>query len=489
METIPSLERTEFQRQPLVAALLRAEDTGLDIERAIANEYGEPAGSSDNTDRQADILAAALEIAEGSQLKPAFFESTPKTVLLMGLAAAWVDLDRRKQQRPTCRQRLSQEAGLLANLSILLAGNDSAMRRPILAAAPWHRELFGSSKMQRELGSACDAFLEGVSNPALAARVSEVLQADGPGSLLYNQRQAFGLTAEIEQPFMARVLNMATRAELRDSGAQNAFGEDVTTNDGFVDRLERNLAEYNERFSTRVAPYNADAFVYTPPETGIPVLTMYAPTAYSLLSFAKHGPTTPYQGAQVTIVRHEYGHTQKQFDLGRLGHTFEELKAQYPTGSKTAYWDSQEFFEAMSMVTGADLRQLMLDSLPEPDAATAFTTRLANSVGLRNTLLMAASHPVVYSEMGMVAKYAAAMPCFREPQDRSLYDSLLREADVRRDDTVRAAMLGEWITLLSKFEPDAQGVINIQRMRAENPHSAVTYMARQKVKAARHFGM
>ncbi|HSX08324.1 MAG TPA: hypothetical protein VLG11_05510 [Candidatus Saccharimonadales bacterium] len=468
--------------------LARARANGFDIAAAIANEYGESADSPQNAAHQTDIVTAAAEIATAAELAPEFFESTPKTVLLAGLGAAWVDLDRRKQQAPVCRQRLGQEADLLASLTMLLAGNESQLRRDILIASPWHREQFGESKMERELGRARDAFFARAYNHELSKRVAEVLDADGPGSILHEQRKIFNLTSETEQPFNVGVLDLATKEELVASGAESVLGEGITGDPDFIMRHESNRAEYDDRFSTKVTPYTADAFTRTLP-TGESLLILYAPTAYSLLAHAKHGTLTSYQKAQLTIVRHEYGHTQKPFNFGRLGDTFEELKAQYPTGDKKAYWDSQEFFKAMGAVTGVDLRQMMLESLAEPNAPAAFMTKMANNAGLRNTLLMAASYPSVYTGMGAM-RPAASMSCFREPQDKSLYDSLLREADVRRDDTVRTRAIGEWIALLHKFGPEARpGVVNIQRMRAESPHNVITYLARQKMRAARdHLG-
>ncbi|HTE57450.1 MAG TPA: hypothetical protein VK694_01810 [Verrucomicrobiae bacterium] len=110
------------------------------------------------------------------------------------------------------------------------------------------------------------------------------------------------------------------------------------------------------------------------------------------------------------ILEHEYTHTQGGLNLDSgvvYGIGAEELRAEHFSGDKNGYMDIKGFFIDLRIVTGLDVKPYF-DRQPKGGDAGEFYTMVAQELGLQNTLELALTTPKGYvSDSRKLQQHAA----------------------------------------------------------------------------------
>lgn len=474
----------DVQSLALREALGRAEEAGFDFAEAIASEYGEAEGGEENADRREDIVRAANDITEHAELSEEFFKDTRRTLLLMGVAAGWVDLERRQKAVRAYDTKLADEAMLLADATSLLA--KEATPETSNAAD----ESSSDAEFDKDLCDELFAFEDENNAVNMAAQVQKILEDASPGSFLEKQREALGLTVEGETPFKVIVLPMAQRIELVPSGALEGLA-DVEA-EAVVGPQREKLLHYLEKFAGKMVPFNEVAHVeYREDGTRI---VLRSPAAHTLLNYGNGEippPEYKYKVANtLNTIRHEYGHTQKRMGTASFGHSVEEYKADVVGGSPSgSYPELLVFFEDTQFVTGVDVKSILEGALKTDDPQTNFAVQAVNTMGLRNHLLVMASTPPSYMEADALVGDYLDIKSLRSAMDQSDLDTIVREMAIRNDKGIHHSV-DAWIDLLSGLtaEDRSQLVTNAERRRGSS--LGLGYVATKRVTTAqKHYEM
>ena len=455
--TTPFMEQTAADSGELTArdygALLaqgieKANALGFSLESAITATGAEESQVGAERDL---IVDKAAEIAAWMQLEPKFFDNPGKVVLFTGIADS---LAQRADNTIT-----EEDTKLMQDIAYMLAGGDSQTSLAFAAQDPYHKDRYiqedetDTSKQESE-------FFESITDDELSRQAEAILAKKGDGSFLQKQRELLGIGEDNETPFVVRVLNAGsstniyvanihekpdyfldwssdmTEEEKSAAAQQNSVADAINEKNRAEKKiLEDNLEEYKLRFGEEYGEM-LEAAVRT--YNGVKEITLRSPYAKALVKYYGDGSSLPEDASArddvehiAAIIRHEYGHTQKQLTLGphaQLGMMAEERKAEFVSGDKHGYLDIKYLFQDLSMASGAMLNTILGNALKEEDALSSFIVNTANSVGLRNTLLLFALKPLPYEKNPAHAKQFAKLNHLVGEPDGSALDIPVREA-------------------------------------------------------------
>ncbi len=459
--------------------LERCGDLGFDVSGSLKAGYGEGLTGDVLEQRTADVLTAAGKIAEDMQLVPEFFSRPAHTIMLTSIAESWVSNEERGRQPNADRNLISAERESLVDIACMLAGTKSLAVNDIAGADPHSRNRYVEETNNPEEDEA-KAFIEAHIDAYLSDQVQAVLEQDGEGSFLEAQRKALNLTKDTESKFKVKVMGMAEQVDIYCAKIRPEIGhpdyswdyskhseeeneeyslELQKASDAYRaqsaedERLTKPYDEYIDRFAEKFGPLPA-AFVRRHGENG-QELYLRAPQALALLKYFKGDPMPTDEHAArsiediYAIVRHEYGHTQKQMVFGphnQLGLNVEERKAEFVSGDRQGYQDIKFLFTDLSFATGTKLTQDFLASaLKEGDALSSFLAKTAQSTGMRNAMLLMALKPLPYAKYPEHAKQFVDFSNQLKASDVSDHDIPLRETTERLGKDGLRQGVREWL--------------------------------------------
>lgn len=471
--------------QQLVEAGLNQAETlhGFDLQASIINNHLEFSGGEELAQYKAEVQATAASMAEQAGLQDEFFESPAKTVLLLAIADTWATNERRAAASSRHDAKITEERAMLGDVMLMLAGKQSSVVTDLAERNDSLAKRYMETEDTEPGHAARQDFLDSLNDPERAAKVAAALAVTGPGSFLEKQRSLLGVTAENQKPLTVKVLKAgsvwgligagtltkpdypssgdydglnqkseAEQARVRDQGNRALLKSEA--NQAIAKPYEDADKEYLERFGDQFGPL-LTAYV-NKKEDGTNELVLRAEEADMLLNYFVAEQPIP-AGVSLTmndverslsIVRHEYGHTQKSLVIGQhnqLGLLMEERKAEYVSGDKNGYQDVKYFLQEITMATGTDIIGVLDAALKQDDPLSALVASSANKIGLRDTLMMMVAKPLPYEKNPEHAKEFASLKSVHENSDVSSLDSLIRQAVERRGDAEFTSKINSWV--------------------------------------------
>jgi len=492
----PEQQGAESRYQQLVEAGLNQAEAlhGFDLRASIANNHLEFSGGEALGHYQAEVQATAASMAEDAGLQDTFFESPAKTVLLLSIADSWATNERRAAASSSHDAAISEERAMLGDVMLMLAGEQSSVVTDLAdrndSLANRYMET-GDIHVEEE---ARQEFLDSLNDPERAAKVASALAMTGPGSFLEKQRTLLGVTEENQKPLTVKVLKAgsmwglinagtltkpdyptpgdydginekseAEQTRIREQGGSAQLKSEA--NQAIAKPYEDADKEYIERFGDQFGPLLM-AYV-DKKKDGTSELVLRAEEADMLLNYFVDKQPIPKAVSltmtdverSLSVVRHEYGHTQKSLVVGQhnqLGLLVEERKAEYVSGDKNGYQDVKYFLQDLTMATGVDVIGVLDAALKQDDPLSALVASSANEIGLRDTLMMMVAKPLPYEKNPQHAKEFASLRGVHKNSDISSLDGLIRQAVERRGDAEFTKNIDSWVKRLIKagHEPE-----------------------------------
>lgn len=433
--------------------LEQAREVGFDVEQALAADVQEKLDAESLTQRAHEVTKTAAMIAEDIGLQADYFKRPANTILMAGIASVWLQNQAKSESAPH-NPKLADERAMLVDVALMAAGRQSAFVNELAAGGHKEAKRYVQEGDPESAAAKAESYLETINDPEMAERVRDLLAVEGEGSVLYRQRQGLGVTAETEDPFEVKVLQLGAKWDLINAGVlpkpewpkdikdhaayQAASAKANATLQEQEEKYEvyrRNQEQYDEQFGEEMGDL-APAFVNR--SGNKTTLYIKAATAAKLLLIAKEGPNFDEVKDQddysitepVATVRHEYVHTQKNLAMGermQLGLVLEERKAEYISHDKLGYQDVKFFLNDLGMAQGIDFNEHLEAALQHPDALSALMAWSATNLGLRNTLLLMAGKPLPYDRSPESAGRFASLKSLVHNHDRSAHDAIIRE--------------------------------------------------------------
>lgn len=457
----------------------RAGKLGYDLNVAMQSGYDEGIDAGVMAVRTEAVRSTSVEMAEVMQLKPEFFDRPINTIMLSAIAESWVSNEERAAEPNVDRNRIASERDTLVDIASMLAGEDSATLQDLGLQDSYSKDRYLEEIYDPEL-EARDDFLDAHVNVELSNYVQSVLNQRGEGSFLYDQRTALGLDEETEEPFVVKVLDMATGTDMYSACVQpvpewpnydrpaSELTEDekaerkrkgdeandiYEANKAQTDKLTKVEDEYMAKFGERFGMLPG-AFV-SKDQNGKIQMFLRAPHAMALRRYFKNEVLPSDENAARNIgdifatIRHEFGHTQKNMTIGphvQLGLILEERKAEFVSGDQLGYQDIKGMMSDLSLATDTRLlTDVLASSLKDEDPVSSFAAHAANKIGLRNVLLLMALKPLPYERSLDHAKKFANLKPVQVDADASSLDIPIRETLARKGDKVMDKGIDEWM--------------------------------------------
>lgn len=451
----------------------KCKEGGFDFQKTLAAD-GHTV-EADLGKREADILTKSSEIASHLDLEDSFFEHPSDVIMLTGIADSLVMLDEKMVTASEEEgEKITAEKAAWEDMTFMLAGNRSKKSVRMAESDPTHKDRYIKAEDTSD-SKEVDEFLNRIVDEQLSSQMADLFSQHGGGSFLSHQRKIMGITLENELPFTIRVLNAGGEGEMYTAHVQEKpnypdWHEGMTDEEtkemnrlGSIalavaesnkmqrESLVANETAFNEKFADKCGEL-LPAFV-SEDSDGKKSLTLRAPQAMAVMKYYKEGalPEDPIERADIeriaSVVRHEYGHTQKQLTRGphiQLGLLIEERKAELISGDKNGYMDVKFFMKDIGMVAGIRPVDLLEKSLSHDDPLSAFTSDFANAMGLRNTLFMMALKPLPYENNPTHAKQFVDFSPLLQEGDASTLDIAVRESLQSRGDVNIKKIAGEW---------------------------------------------
>ncbi|QQS19333.1 hypothetical protein IPL85_03525 [Candidatus Saccharibacteria bacterium] len=448
--------------QAMVANGLKGSaELGFYVADSLAVTVGSETVTPEIEEQAREVTELTASIARDMQLNGSFFERPANTIMLTAIADSWFRNEVAAADPNADRPRIIAEREALVDIASMLAGKQAGTVRDIAIADPtsWHRYIEGASdpdQVER------DMFVDSLVDPVLSDRIQNILTMTGEGSFLDAQRKALGVEGENEQAFRVRVLSVAESVDIYTAHIQPEpqypdLGWDYrehtddenaahsATLDEAIKQSERNSAAtklltdpydvYMKRFGDKFGGLQP-AFVDIN-EDKIPQVYLRAPQALAIIKYFNNEqfPEGSLERRDVedifAIVRHEYGHTQKNMTFGvhnQLGLMVEERKAEYISGDKQGYQDVKNLFTDLSFATGVSVtKDILADALKQGDSLSAFLAPAAQKIGMRNAMLLMALKPLPYERYPQQAKEFVDLSKQQRPTDASSLEIPVRE--------------------------------------------------------------
>ena len=424
-----------------------------------------------------EVIDKTIELATWMEIDEIFFNRPANVVLLAGIADSLIKVD----DSNVSESKKDIQRVALQDIVSMLVGNSSGRLRREGVDDPWKRDRYIESHDTSE-GMEIEEYYESITNHELTLRIDALLRDSGPNSFLASQREQLGITFDNEAPFTVRVLSAGDSGDMYVAHTQKKpnfpeWKSDMTDeervmfnkasdeasaiyelNRAEVQKLEKNLEEYEARFMETQGPFITAAVVKNK-KKGLNELTLRAPQAMSILRYYQNGEGLPddksvaddiEKGA--AIIRHEYAHTQKELTIGahtQLGLIVEERKAELVSADKQGYQDVKYLFMDVGRVVGTSIGTILKESLKEDDSLSSFVCKTASVAGLRNTILLMSLKPLPYDKFPEYAsKFADVAGAFGVEGDQSSMEIPVRETVELMGDEKLKLSLKEWAEAL-----------------------------------------
>lgn len=454
-------ERQDYARL-VHDGLVRAEALGFNLTNALLANYGDT--DQGNHHLPEEVLDAACELAATAELDAEFFERPARTVLLLGAADSWVGTERRAAASETYDSTVADERHALVDIVLIAAGAQSGIARAMKQVDETAADRYILADMAAEpIEAEADEYLATLENPELAEQIQELFTAQGEESLLAVQRERLGIPAIAERPFRVRVLMLAQRYdELLDCGYVEPVGRVYCSGEPTPEALlldEKRAKQkakaaplleayqtYRERFGEKLSSL-APAWATMMPD-GSSVLTLTAPYAYGLLrSWEKGRASERYTG----LAWHEFTHGQRPLFMGahiQLGLALEERRAVWNAEGGGDYVDVRLAIDQLSHITDTDLIAHIAEASRTEDPFSTFLCTTADKLGLRTSLLLAASKPAPYTRSPVRAARFVNLRFLTREGDGSEFDAIIRDTLARRGSAHLRANARAWLAQL-----------------------------------------
>lgn len=456
-----------------------ASELGFDLATSMRAGYGERVSDQLIAKRTEEVRRKSLQMAEDMQLKPEFFNRPVNAIMLSAVAESWVSNEEHAAYPDADRSHIVAERETLVDVVSILAGANSVILEEIGRHDEFSKDRYIEEVNDPQEKERAD-FLDAHVNTQLSEYVQSVLSETGKGSFLYDQRDALGLTEETEEPFEVKVLDMATDVDMYSAHVQpvpewpdyDISSQDLTpeeyaerkrngdvaneiyeANRKQTEKLTQADDEYMAKFGERFGPL-AGAFVCRDTD-GKTKLYLRAPHAMALRKYFMNEAMPSDQNVASSIngifaiIRHEFGHTQKSMTIGphvQLGLILEERKAEFVSGDRLGYQDIKGMLTDLSLATDTRLvTDALGPSLKNKDPISSFAAKAANSIGLRNTLLLLALKPLPYEHSLEHAKKFANLRHAQRSTDASSLDIPIRETTGRIGEETMNRGIDEWM--------------------------------------------
>lgn len=188
--------------------LAKCGDLGFDLPQSLRAGYGEDISDDLINEKAREVISFSAKLAEDMQLSSAFFEKPANTVMLTAIAESWLDNEKRSNETNADKNQLVAEREMLVDIACMLAGKESAGVEDIAHHNPVSKDRYIEAADEQD-AMRKEAFLDANVDSDLSNLVTEILNADGQGSFLEDQRELLGISADSQEPFRVKVINIA----------------------------------------------------------------------------------------------------------------------------------------------------------------------------------------------------------------------------------------------------------------------------------------
>lgn len=349
----------------------------------------ERSGVDMSPEKKETIANAGKELIQDFGLTEKFFEDEAKSTVFAAIAQEYAEV----KDSTASVGEITARKEFLADTLVLMAAKDSAFS-----------EIY--SKSDAEEGPS-EALKLATYDTYTNRQVSEELFREmETGTVLGDIKAKLGITAENQDPFEVRVLNVASNDGMETYGVFPSMPEDIGDKEWgspewkdwqdtrakskeYEDGLKKNGKAFNNALGREDS--FAPAWVTRVGEKTF--LCLPLPTAEKILyeneERAKHYAEGDRE-RDIAIFKHEYTHTQKMLAFNHqsyIGIGLEELRAEHFSGDKHGYNDIKNHFRAMAVVGGFNAKKAF-ENRPEGEAfdQAAYYTNITKHVGLDGLL-------------------------------------------------------------------------------------------------------
>lgn len=350
---------SEYADKRLADGVINASDFGRELPPERSAEYG------------LEIKKASLYLIDNLGIDESLFADGRNSEAFLALADSWAANE--NSQTPNNAERT-----FLLQFSRILAGNKASYNKEAFQRGEVGADKYfddPSSELAKKDKADFDKLLANVQAEKTAALEAQIADF-GEGSILAGVRANLGITsADQEKPFRVMVLN--TRRNGPKEGEKD--WKDVVGGDAI----------------------GFGAFMTNNPEDKVPTMVM-SQEEYDDLSF---NDTSWLRKDAVSLIGHEYGHTQRQMRLGKdtaLGRIFDERMVVLASDGGLTHMDTAVVLKTMAETLGPtdpDFRAEFKKAALSPQNIEDFFRLVSDKFGLRSTLTLLATPPKSYREL------------------------------------------------------------------------------------------
>jgi hypothetical protein len=337
------------------------------------------------------ITERGAELIDTYQISPELFSSPTHALMFAAIA--------KRAGEVSAEDTAGQE--FIADATMLLALQHSGRYESVKNA------IDSDSSDDAELAATYEKFTD----QELTAKMERAIE----GGLLVDVRAHLGVTADNEDPYEIRVLNLSDEYSLTPLRPTRTFDDtpeqtaaitaERVAYDAYATTMLTNLKEFAAEAGVegRIPPaWNAQV-------DGKTVLCLPSPVAKTLLdpsaiknrSFSRVEDSGEYsdQARLQSLIEHEYAHTQGGVALDRqsyFGMTLEEYRVENASGNKHGYADAKVFVRQLEVMTGFDASEYF--NRNGKAAGEHFFSDMASVVGIDTMLEIALVPPAQYLE-------------------------------------------------------------------------------------------
>lgn len=357
----------------------------------LARDIPEVAESRDSIEGGAKLIIDELGI------RPELFKSYPHSLLFAALSERYGDLENRKGELSV--DAYTREKEFICDAAFLLVGKKGGLYPQIKDLIDEDDNL--SEQTQEKL---YDKF----TNRQVTKELTDAINQ----GLLSEVKTRLGITAENEDPFEVRVLNVGQdiivlygikptiTPELQEKHYSDPAWKEHFDNADLYTKYAKGLADNTAEF-LRLTGTAQLPVAWQQTVNGVNTLVLPLPFAEKILyrdEVRSESYVEDDLNRDIAVLEHEYTHTQGGLNLDNnvfFGVALEERRAELFSGDRQGYKEIKEFFTDINTVTGTDLMKYMCEHEKGGDPKELFTF-LVSSWGLQATLEFVLTAPPQY---------------------------------------------------------------------------------------------
>jgi hypothetical protein len=348
-------------------------------------------------ENQTEIMAKGADLIDTFGISTEFFEEPTHVLFFTSLANRYAKLEARKGDLST--DEYIKEKEFIADATLLLAQDKSALY-------PQYKDLIDVD--DSDDNATHESIYAKYTNTQLTQELKEAIDT----GLLDGVKERLGITADNEDPYTLRVLNI--------TGSTTTHGMTPTMSDELMDKHYKDPAWEEYREDTHAfKSYEAGLVANTAEfkkgmgwEMNVPTAwinshdgkrTLFMPLPFAEKILYKDQTRSKYYDEKdaardVAILEHEYTHTQGGLNLDAniyFGIAAEERRAEYFSGDKHGYMDIKGAIQDIAAVTGIRTWDEM-EGQVKGGNVQEFYTNLAQRLDLDSMLEFAMMSPKAY---------------------------------------------------------------------------------------------